>query len=336
MCIFGGFARACPRANRKSESLDEVHGGQAAMTSLRRRCAKTVVFFVLAGCAGAPPLTVPGTQSWSNLTSALDSPCLQGGRCQRYVLDYGGGQTITLRLAAGAPAVVHASVGYEWNEVSQAIAEAQTPGLARFTLEGGPDDSKTVTVQVETPMHAPAAEYTLEIEPAPRRVNESPTPKSARIEKLAASERARQESVASQERTTEEIGRQEADRKAIEAAEAAVCRKGNRPVSRVMRPDRNEIFRFCDDTTVRRAPGGEWTVTIGLKGYEAFTSRERAAMEVAEHNAKVLNTDLWKIRSGQARAAFEAKVQAFVAKNRWPQARYVEEAKRSRLTATAD
>jgi hypothetical protein len=98
-------------------------------------------------------------------------------------------------------------------------------------------------------------------------------------------------------------------------------------------------YSFCDGTVVIKRPNGSMalrtTAVSSHPEYAAYTQDARAALEVAEHNAAVLQTQASQTQASRARAAFEARVRSFQAKYGWSKQKYYEAVKKSSLVPTA-
>lgn len=110
---------------------------------------------------------------------------------------------------------------------------------------------------------------------------------------------------------------------AIKKSGAARCAR-KETVSYVGASSGSVIVNFCDESRATRLTSGKWVVSVALTGtgYDDFVSNEKATMEVAEHNCKVLKTASTCQRAGKAREAFEARVQQWTARNRKPSSWY--------------
>lgn len=288
---------------------------------------------LLVGSACATALK-PSKQSWANIASELDFDCFKNHRCQQYDLGLRGGRPIKVRLKAGAAATV--VIKSEWmEEVVEASASATASAEATFVMRGQADDFRQASILVVTEKNQPPVEYELEVEPAPSSVYQAPSPREDRLAKLEGRRQDREAVRARADQQDQKRSQAQTRVQEAAAARAAKCRSGNVVFERLLTRSGSETFRFCDDTTVVRDPTGHWGLTQSLSGpeYERLTSQASANLEVASHNARVLNTSQARQVEANARASFEAKVALFVSKHRWPKERYIAEAKRCTIPA---
>lgn len=112
----------------------------------------------------------------------------------------------------------------------------------------------------------------------------------------------------------------------------AKCKGSGLTIYRAEKAGESVVYRFCDGAKLLKRPDGGVSLSMPLGGpeYDAFTENARANLEVADHNASVLGTQTARNRAASARAAFEARVQQFMAK-RPAKDRYIAAAKKCSL-----
>lgn len=83
-------------------------------------------------------------------------------------------------------------------------------------------------------------------------------------------------------------------------------------------------YRFCDGTKAIQSGSKITSVQVNASlgdAQKAYTSKEAARLEIAQHNHKVLHTDATQRELAQAEAAYQRRATEFF-KTRWKPAQY--------------
>lgn len=277
---------------------------------------RVLVPLLLVGCVTTAPAPTHPAKSYDNVFTV-------GDVSHDYRLRWAPGTHVRVKVAAGGAVLLLANTGGSWQH-------AESHASPELVLEVG---EQPVTVRVRASGddgQLESGRYSLEFEPGPEA-------EVARFDRdLEAGMAIRAKQVASM---NAELRKREAlttGRADIETRKASLCPRSNAIYATIQQQE-TLAYRFCDGSVVRVRNGkASLGRALGGADYEDFVARERAALQVAEHNARVLRTPEWGQREGQARAAFEARVRLFVARFRKPENWYFAEAKRSNVPVLSE
>lgn len=288
--------------------------------------------FASSACATTPPPPPPSETNYRHALSPLDVTGATDLPRHRYAFKLAAGRRV--RIWANAFHMKLTMSVFREHRGQKVLVETATMPhedgnmSAIVTVE---DAADTWWIEFE-PTKRDFGTYVFSLNPGPTRELEHPA------HSLEVAERANQEfyDAARAERRRRE-NENDIDTRMVDQKRETECKGKNRVFLTLPLPNGEVHYFFCDRASVKKLPDGRMEVDPGLAGddYEAFMAREREAFEVAQHNYEVLKSTTWLNRRNRAQADYDARVQQFIKKYRWSDAKYIQAAKATRVTTAS-
>lgn len=263
---------------------------------------------------------------FDNALTVLDDHYYALRRAHFYEFWVAGGQEVTVRLS-GAIAVSTKFHGFAADKVL--VAPAGSSGEVKIAV---PIGSRRL-ISLHLGSDGAVGDYSLEVSPAPLEVQRQPPSKASRATAVAKAE-ARGDSFARAASVRPDFDEVRERREARKKAMETQCKSPRAVFLREALSD-GERFTFCDQTTVTRSADNKWSVTFAQEAadFQAFTAIERANVDTARHNAKILKTAEAERQVDHAISALRARTKLFITTERWPEAKYLSAARAYRPSA---